>query len=111
MRFWTFGRIMALAICVQFQLSSQNLQYHTNKQERSGKSPVPKKIRELKSLLLKAGFTYEPGKGSHTKWSHILLPSKVTLSGKDGSDAKSYQERDVNNALKQLAKIQKENEQ
>jgi hypothetical protein len=35
----------------------------------------------------------------------------VTLSGKDGSDAKPYQERDVNNALKQLAKIQKENEQ
>ena len=70
---------------------------------------MPKKIRELKSLLLKAGFTYEPGKGSHTKWSHVLLVGKVTLSGKNGDDAKPYQERDVKNALKQLAEIQKEN--
>ncbi|MCJ8283712.1 MAG: type II toxin-antitoxin system HicA family toxin, partial [Rivularia sp. ALOHA_DT_140] len=28
---------------------------------------MPKKIRELKSLLQKAGFTYQPAKGSHTK--------------------------------------------
>ncbi|MCY6492852.1 type II toxin-antitoxin system HicA family toxin [Leptolyngbya sp. GGD] len=51
---------------------------------------MPKKIRELKSLLLKAGFTSESGKGSHTKWSHPLLPGKLTLSGKDGSDARPY---------------------
>ncbi len=64
-----------------------------SKKEESRK--VPKKIRELKRLMLKAGFTYEPGKGSHTKWSHVLLSGKVTLSGKDGDDAKPYQERDV----------------
>ncbi|WP_287734617.1 type II toxin-antitoxin system HicA family toxin [Microcystis sp. M113S1] len=31
---------------------------------------MPKKIRELKSILLKAGFTYRHGKGSHTVWSN-----------------------------------------
>ncbi|MFM6192339.1 MAG: type II toxin-antitoxin system HicA family toxin [Planktothrix sp.] len=69
---------------------------------------MPKKIRELKSLLLKAGFTDEPGKGSHTKWSHPLLPGKVILSGKDSNDAKPYQERDVINALNTLAKIKED---
>ncbi len=43
---------------------------------------VPKKIRELKSLLLKAGFTYRPGKGSHSIWSHPLLPGEpITVAG------------------------------
>ncbi len=57
-------------------------------------------------MLRKAGFTEKPAKGSHTKWSHPLLSGKVTLSGKDGDDAKSYQEKDMNNALKQVAKNQ-----
>ncbi len=47
-------------------------------------------------------------KGSHTKWSHPLIPGKLTLSGKDGGDAKLYQEKDVDNALKQLAEIEEE---
>lgn len=38
-------------------------------------------------MLLKAGFTYRLGKGSHTVWSHPSLPDSLTLSGKDGSDA------------------------
>ncbi len=69
---------------------------------------MPKKIRELKSLLLRAGFTWSPGKGSHTKWLHPLLPGELTLSGKDGDDAKPYQEKDVNNALQRLKEIQQE---
>jgi hypothetical protein len=66
------------------------------------------KIMELKSLLLKAGFTEEPGEVSNTKWSHPLLPGKVILLGKDGNDAKPYQERDVINALNTLAKIKED---
>ncbi|WP_329607039.1 type II toxin-antitoxin system HicA family toxin [Planktothrix agardhii] len=66
------------------------------------------KIMELKNLLLKAGFTEEPGEVSNTKWSHPLLPGKVILSGKDGNDAKPYQERDVINALNTLAKIKED---
>lgn len=69
---------------------------------------MPKKIRELKNRLLKAGFTYRPGKGSHTKWYHPLLPGTLTLSGQDGSDAKPYQERDVSSALQKLEEIQRQ---
>lgn len=67
-----------------------------------------KKIRELKSLLLKAGFTYRSGKGSHTVWSHPLLSYSLTLSGKEGADADRYQERDVRNALSDLEEKEKE---
>jgi predicted RNA binding protein YcfA (HicA-like mRNA interferase family) len=69
---------------------------------------MPKKVRELKAILLKAGFVYESAKGSHTKWSHPLINGKLTLSGKDGGDAKSYQAKDIDTALKKLAAIQAE---
>jgi len=68
---------------------------------------VLQKIRDLKRSLLKAGFEYRPGKGSHTVWSHSLLSYSLTLSGKDGSDADRYQERDVSNALKDLEDLRK----
>lgn len=64
---------------------------------------MPLKIRQLKSRLEKAGFIIRSGKGSHTVWHHPDLPAvTVTLSGKDGNDAKPYQEKDVRNALRQL---------
>lgn len=72
---------------------------------------MPKKIRELKSLLLQAGFTYRSAKGSHTKWFHPLLTGKIILSGNDGADAKPYQEKDINNALQKLKDIEKEQEE
>lgn len=56
---------------------------------------MPKKIRELKAMLVKAGFRWKPGKGSHTVWEHPLAERSVTLSGKDGQDAQRYQERQV----------------
>ncbi|MDF5729651.1 MAG: hypothetical protein PUP92_17000 [Rhizonema sp. PD38] len=37
--------------------------------------------------------------------------SQTMLSGKDGSDAKPYQEKDVNNALKKLEEIRKAQEE
>ncbi|MGB0561292.1 MAG: type II toxin-antitoxin system HicA family toxin [Spirulinaceae cyanobacterium] len=63
---------------------------------------MPKKLRELKAMLRKAGFTSRPGKGSHTVWSHPLLPYSLVLSGKDGADSDRYQEKDVKNALRDL---------
>jgi predicted RNA binding protein YcfA (HicA-like mRNA interferase family) len=72
---------------------------------------MPKKIRELKSMLLKAGFTYRTGKGSHTKWYHPLVSGVITLSGKDGNDAKPYQEADVNNAVQKIEEINREEEE
>ena len=72
---------------------------------------MPKKIRELKNLLLQAGFYYRTGKGSHSNWYHPLLSDRVTLSGKDGSDAKPYQEKDVKNVLEKLEEIQQQQQE
>jgi len=63
---------------------------------------LPNKIRDLKSMLRKAGFVQRAGKGSHTVWSHPDLPDVVVLSGNDGSDAKPYQEKDVYAVLMKL---------
>jgi predicted RNA binding protein YcfA (HicA-like mRNA interferase family) len=60
---------------------------------------MPKKIRQLKSMLRKAGFTCQSGKGSHTKWVHPRRKIPVVLSGNDGADAKPYQEQEVRQAL------------
>ncbi|MGI9061552.1 MAG: type II toxin-antitoxin system HicA family toxin [Ktedonobacteraceae bacterium] len=68
---------------------------------------MPKKIRELKAMLRKAGFFMLPGKGSHTVWEHPSLKEDLTLSGQDGSDAKPYQEKDVSNILKKLKETQR----
>ena len=57
---------------------------------------MPLKIRQLKSLLSRAGFVVRPGKGSHTVWKHYGLPElRITLSGSDGDDAEPYQEKFV----------------
>lgn len=71
---------------------------------------MPKKIRELKSLLLQAGFTYKPAKGSHSKWLHPQLPKAIIIAGKDSSDAKPYLEKQVNEALEELNKIKEDEE-
>jgi predicted RNA binding protein YcfA (HicA-like mRNA interferase family) len=59
-------------------------------------------------LLRQAGFIEKPAKGSHAKWSHPELPQSIIISGKDGSDAKLYQEKQVEAVLKQLEQIAKE---
>lgn len=72
---------------------------------------MPKKVRELKQVLGKAGFTWRSGKGSHTVWFHPLLPARrVVISGKDGADADRYQEKDVRDALKDLKQVLKAQE-
>jgi predicted RNA binding protein YcfA (HicA-like mRNA interferase family) len=68
---------------------------------------MPKKIRELKMMLRKAGFVSRPGKGSHTVWIHALLIGTITISGADGDDARPYQEKDVRNVLKKVREVQK----
>ncbi|MGL5806689.1 MAG: type II toxin-antitoxin system HicA family toxin [Xenococcaceae cyanobacterium] len=64
---------------------------------------MPKKIRELKAILKKAGFIClkDRGKGSHTVWEHPNVKNNVILSGKDGKDAQSYQEKRVEEAVKE----------
>jgi len=67
---------------------------------------MPRKIRELKSLLLKAGFTYKPATGSHSKWFHPKLSKSIILSGKDGSYTKLYLEKQVDEALDNLKNLE-----
>ena len=70
---------------------------------------MPKKIRELKQDLKRAGFINitKRGKGSHSYWEHPNYSKPVILSNKDGADAKAYQEREVAQAIKA---VRKENE-
>jgi predicted RNA binding protein YcfA (HicA-like mRNA interferase family) len=64
---------------------------------------MPKKIRELRSALSKAGFQVVRTKDSHQRWLHPLLPElPLTIAGKDGDDAKSYLEKLVESALNAL---------
>ena len=62
---------------------------------------MPKKVRELISMLERAGFANRGGKGSHRNYLH---PSgvKITISGKLGNDALKYQEKEVKNVMTEV---------
>lgn len=66
---------------------------------------MPKKIRELKKLLQRAGFEMRTGKGSHTVWSHAKLKESITVSGSDGDDAKPYQENDIGQIIEKIEEL------
>jgi predicted RNA binding protein YcfA (HicA-like mRNA interferase family) len=60
---------------------------------------MPRKVRELEADLARAGFTRQPGKGSHRKWLHPKYKGSVTISGQPGADARHYQEEKVAAAI------------
>jgi predicted RNA binding protein YcfA (HicA-like mRNA interferase family) len=65
---------------------------------------MPRKMRQLKADLRKAGAYQVSQEGSHTKWKHPLAPvSTLMLSGHDGDDAKPYQEKAVRDLLREIA--------
>ena len=65
---------------------------------------MPRKLRELRADLRRAGFVVNNQSGSHEHWRHEGAPSvRVTLAGKDGQDSKQYQEREVSKALSALS--------
>ena len=65
---------------------------------------MPRKIRELVKDLSDAGFSQVAGggKGSHRKFTHPDYSGAVTLSGRDGDDAKRYQEKQVKRAIDEV---------
>jgi predicted RNA binding protein YcfA (HicA-like mRNA interferase family) len=66
---------------------------------------MPRKIRELVADLVIAGFEPAPGgKGSHRKFRHPRFPGAVILSGKDGDDARYYQEKQVRGAIRESSR-------
>jgi hypothetical protein len=65
---------------------------------------MPRKIRQLKADLRRAGARLESEEGDHEKWKHPLVPNiYVELAGKDGADAKPYQEKQVRELLRRIA--------
>ena len=70
---------------------------------------MPRKLRQLRADLRRAGWNVVRQTGSHQIWKHPLLQSvEVNIAGQDGSDAHQYQERDVREALRQARDAQKE---
>jgi HicA toxin of bacterial toxin-antitoxin, len=62
---------------------------------------MPRKLRELRADLRRAGWGVVRQTGSHQIWEHALVPTaEVNLAGGDGADAKPYQERDVREAVR-----------
>lgn len=59
---------------------------------------MPRKVRELIRELERAGFVNRGGRGSHRNFEHPG-GARVTISGKEGDDAKPYQERAVSGAV------------
>jgi predicted RNA binding protein YcfA (HicA-like mRNA interferase family) len=58
---------------------------------------MPRKIREFKAQISRAGFVYLPkrGKGSHERWQHPRLAQTLTIPGKDGDDVPRYLEKQL----------------
>jgi predicted RNA binding protein YcfA (HicA-like mRNA interferase family) len=63
---------------------------------------MPRKIRELIADLERAGFYNRGGKGSHRNFIHPKGTKVVPISGKEGSDAKAYQEKQVKEAIEEV---------
>ena len=61
-----------------------------------------KKVRDLVSVLERAGFSRRAGKGSHRNYKHPEVSRLVTISGKEADDIKPYQRKAVESALKEL---------
>ena len=62
---------------------------------------MPKKIRQLIADLKKVGFVDRGGKGSHRNLTHAC-GARITVSGKLGDDAKSYQEKALKKVIEQV---------
>lgn len=62
------------------------------------------KIRNLVASLMSQGFELTKfGKGSHRRFKHHPTGVSVTIPGKDGDDAKSYLEKQVRQAIENVA--------
>ena len=62
---------------------------------------MPREVREPIRDLERAGFVNRGRKGSHRNYLHPR-GVRITVSGHAGDDAKRYQERDVERALREI---------
>ena len=63
------------------------------------------KIRIIKSKLFRNGFVLLPrrGKGSHAIFEHKTPLVKITISGKNSTDALPYQVKQYEQAISQVS--------
>ena len=65
---------------------------------------MPRKIRQLKADLRRMGAWLVGEVGDHEKWKHPLVADVyVELSGKDGADARPYQEQRLRELERRVA--------
>ena len=62
---------------------------------------MPRKVREVIRDLQRAGFADRGGKGSHRNFTHPKVRKTVTVSGNEGDDALSYQEKAARLAIEE----------
>ena len=64
---------------------------------------MPRKLRQLRADMRREGARITHQVGSHEKWRHdLVLDYQVELAGKDGDDARPYQEREVAELLRRV---------
>ncbi len=63
---------------------------------------MPPKIRDLIQQLEAAGYRNRGGRGSHRNFVHEKALKPVTISGNSGEDAKFYQIKAVQQAIKEV---------
>jgi len=63
---------------------------------------MPRKLKALIRDLKQANFDNRGGKGSHRNFESNGV--RITISGKEGADAKPYQEKEVAAAIKEAKK-------
>ncbi len=63
---------------------------------------MPRKVKQLIKDLRKAGFQQvKGGKGSHRKYTHDDVVGFALISGREGDDAKPYQEKHVSGKIEE----------
>jgi hypothetical protein len=73
---------------------------------------MPRKLRELRADLRRAGFVLDHQTGSHQLWKHpLVFGIAANLAGKDSAEAKPYQEREVRTAVERLHEAQQRRNQ
>ena len=65
---------------------------------------MPPKLRQLIAELERAGFVNRGGKGRHRNFVHPSVTKPVVISGNVGDDARRYQVRAVELAIKESKK-------
>ncbi|WIG59461.1 MAG: hypothetical protein OJF49_002208 [Ktedonobacterales bacterium] len=64
---------------------------------------MPRKKRDIRRDYRAAGFSERQAKGDHTVFSHPLVRKHYAVDGREGADAERYDERNLQEALHELA--------